>query len=296
VKHRTIITDIDGTILEKGVPVGSVIDYIKAGRLPIHILTNRPEASREVTINDLNATGINYEALIMNDTGEPPSVFKKAAVEKMISAGMSPVEFIDDSKANRNAVKSLGVCVKDPADIIAASQIGDAPVAHSLDSRVGLTSQTMTLEESLKALKAAFTNKSGEAEALSKEMSDLKAKNDSLAAALDAANEKFEIANALVARHDAALAEIENLKKSLDASEALKVEAARQIESVGKASAKIVASVGVQPVEISAADAATVSKTPEEVWNEYLQIKDPAQKVAFYNKNRPAIVSHLGVK
>lgn len=153
----------------------------------------------------------------------------------------------------------------------------------------------MTLEESLKALKAAFTSKSGEAEAMAKEMSELKAKNDTLAAEHAAVVEKLEASAAVIADRDAAIAKVEELTKALAASEALKAEASKQIESVGKVAAKIVASVGVQPVEISAADSA-IQKTPEEVWTEYCAMKDPAKKQAFYNANRAAIVSHLGIK
>jgi DNA repair exonuclease SbcCD ATPase subunit len=153
----------------------------------------------------------------------------------------------------------------------------------------------MTLEESLKALKAAFTNKSGEAEAMAKEMSELKAKNDTLASEYATVVEKLEASAAVIADRDSAIAKVEELTKALAASESLKAEAAKQIESVGKVAAKIVASVGVSPVEISAADSA-VQKTPEEVWTEYCAMKDPAKKQAFYNANRSAIVSHLGIK
>ena len=153
----------------------------------------------------------------------------------------------------------------------------------------------MTLEESLKALKAAFTNKSGEAEAMAKEMSELKAKNDTLASEYATVVEKLEASAAVIADRDSAIAKVEELTKALAASESLKAEAAKQIESVGKVAAKIVASVGVSPVEISAADSA-VQKTPEEVWTEYCAMKDPAKKQAFYNANRAAIVSHLGIK
>ena len=161
----------------------------------------------------------------------------------------------------------------------------------------------MTLEESLKALKSAFTSKSADAEAMAKEMSALQAKNETLAAEFLAAefasvSEKLEASAALAAlavERDAAIAKIEELTKALAVSESLKAEAGKQIESVGKAAAKIVASVGIQPIEISAADSQS-AKSPEEIWNEYCAMKDPAQKVAFYNKNRAAIVSHLGVK
>jgi len=153
----------------------------------------------------------------------------------------------------------------------------------------------MTLEQSLKALKSAFTTKSGEAETMAKEISELKAKNDTLAAEYATAVEKLEASSALVSERDSAIAKIEELSKALASAEEIKTQAVSQIESVGKKAANIVASVGVTPVEISASDAATV-KSPEETWNEYLVISNPAEKLAFYNKNRSQIVAHLGIK
>lgn len=153
----------------------------------------------------------------------------------------------------------------------------------------------MTLEESLKALKAAFTSKSGEAEAFAKEIGELKAKVETLSAEKVALAERLEESVGLIAERDSAVAKVEELTKALAASESLKAEATKQIETVGKVAAKIVASVGVQPVEISAADGAA-AKSPEEVWTEYCGIKDASAKLAFYNKNRAAILAHMGIK
>ena len=153
----------------------------------------------------------------------------------------------------------------------------------------------MTLEDSLKALKAAFTSKSAEAEAFAKEMSEMKTKNDTLAAEYAATVEKLEASAAVISERDSAIAKVGELTKALAASEGLKKEAVSQIESVGKKSASIAASVGVSPVEVSPAEA-VAAKTPDEVWTEYCAMKDPAAKLAFYNKNRAAIVSHLGIK
>jgi uncharacterized coiled-coil DUF342 family protein len=154
----------------------------------------------------------------------------------------------------------------------------------------------MTLEESLKALKSAFTSKSGEAEAMAKEVSELKAANQSFKDSAEAsAKASVKAVAAVAAERDAAIAKVEELTKALAATEELKKQAVSQIESVGKKSASIAASVGVNPVEISAADS-VASKSPEEVWNEYLAISNPAEKLAFYNKNRTSIVAHLGIK
>jgi hypothetical protein len=293
--QAAIITDIDGTILEKGFPVDAVISYIVGHGADVIVLTNRPDSDRVDTEKQLADAGLAYSVLLMNPGSDPASVFKKSSVQDLIDNGIEPMEFIDDSLANRNAVKSLGIKVTDPADIIKKADRGEHPETQSLDCRVGSILKQMTLEQSLKALKAAFTSKTGEAEAMSKEMADLKASNISLKEQLKAASSFMEAAKVVEAQRDEAIAKIEEITKSLAVAEATKVEAVKQIETAGKKAASIAASVGVTPVEISAADSA-VSKTPEEVWNEYLAIKNPAEKLAFYNKNRASIVAHLGVK
>lgn len=157
--------------------------------------------------------------------------------------------------------------------------------------------QTMTLEQSLKALKSAFTSKASEAESFAKELSAAKAKNDTLAAELEGLKEVAANAAGFVAERDAAIAKVAELTKALAEANAVKAQAVSQIESVGKVAAKIAASVGVAPAEISPADAvAESSKSDEEIWTEYCGIKDSAQKVAFYNKNRARILAHVGIK
>lgn len=153
----------------------------------------------------------------------------------------------------------------------------------------------MTLEQSLQALKSAFTSKSSEAEKLAAEMSELKAKNDTLAAEYSAVAEKLAASAALAGDRDSLASKVEELTKALAATQEMKAQAVAQIESVGKESAKIAAAVGVAPVEISAADQ-SVQKSPDEIWTEYCSMSDPAKKQAFYNANRSAIISHLGVK
>ena len=153
----------------------------------------------------------------------------------------------------------------------------------------------MTLEQSLKALKSAFTSKSGEAEAMTKEISELKAKNTELVSASASASKDLKALATARSERDEAISKLNELTKALAASEELKKQAVSQIETVGKKAASIAASVGVTPVEISASDSAS-SKSPEEIWNEYCNISNPAEKLAFYGKHRPQIVAHLGIK
>lgn len=155
----------------------------------------------------------------------------------------------------------------------------------------------MTLEETLKTLKSAFTGKSAEAEALAGKVKALSAKNDTLAAEYAAAVEKLEAQSAAVAERDALAGKVEELSKALAAAEAQKVAAVSQIESAGKVAAKIAASVGVPAVEINPADSASAApQSNAEVWETYIAIKNPGEKQAFYAKHRAAIVAHLGVR
>ena len=166
--------------------------------------------------------------------------------------------------------------------------------ARLLDYGVSLIKK-MTLEESLKALKSAFSGKTAEAEAMSKELASLKQANETLNAEFKAVSEKLEATSAIVAERDSALAKIEELTKALATSEQVKAEASAQIESVAKKSASIAASVGVAPVEITAGEM-SAPKSNEEIWAEYCGMKDQTAKQAFYNKNRSAIIAHLGIK
>jgi chromosome segregation ATPase len=154
----------------------------------------------------------------------------------------------------------------------------------------------MTLEQTLKNLKAAFTSKSTEAEAFAKELSEFKAKNDTLAAELANVNAQLVAASAFVAEREALVAQVAEMTKALATAEAQKGQAVEQIETAAVVGAKIAAAVGVAPVEIAVTEIAAASKSPAEIWEEYVSIKDPAEKLAFYNKNRAACLAFMGIK
>ena len=147
----------------------------------------------------------------------------------------------------------------------------------------------MTLEQSLKALKEAFTGKSKEAEALAESHAKLASENKELTAKISA----LEVEAAKVAELSKEIAE---LSEKLAESEKLKKAAVTQIETVGKKSAEIAASVGVAPVEINPATEASAPKSNAEIWEAYISEKDNAKKQAFYNANRTQIMAHLGIK
>jgi len=155
----------------------------------------------------------------------------------------------------------------------------------------------MTLEETLKALKSAFSNKSAEAEAHAKEIAELKAKNDTLAAEFAAVAEKLEASAGAVAERDELKSKVEELLNALASTEKKKNEVFTQIESVGKKAAVIIAAAGATPVEITAGNVENgKAKTGAEIWDEYLKMPQGKEKQAFYVKHRSAIVEHLGYK
>jgi chromosome segregation ATPase len=154
----------------------------------------------------------------------------------------------------------------------------------------------MTLEQTLKTLKSAFSGKTAEAESLAKKFSELSAKNETLAAEYVALSEKLEAQSAALAERDGLASKVEELSKALAVAESQKVAAVSQIESAGKVAAKIAASVGVPAVEINPADSAVSPQSNEQVWESYIAIKNPSEKKAFYDKNRAAIIAHLGVR
>jgi len=155
----------------------------------------------------------------------------------------------------------------------------------------------MTLEETLKALKSAFSNKSAEAEAHAKEIAELKAKNDTLAAEFAAVAEKLEASAGAVAERDELKSKVEELLNALASTEKKKNEVVTQIESVGKKAAVIIAAAGATPVEITAGNVENgKAKTGAEIWDEYLKMPQGKEKQAFYIKHRSAIVEHLGYK
>lgn len=113
-----IVSDIDGTVLDDGVPMRGVISYIKKRATSVIFLTNRPDNERKKTVADLKKVGIEYTTLIMNTTGEPAPIFKKRVIQGLIDDEIAVAEFIDDRMDTRNAVRSIGgIKVTDPAKI-----------------------------------------------------------------------------------------------------------------------------------------------------------------------------------
>jgi hypothetical protein len=269
---KITITDIDGTIIDRGMPVENVLDYIDELGNDVMVLTNRPESQRTKTEQDLADVELEYTRLIMNGGSSPAPEFKKAEVKKLLDEGFDPEVFIDNDKANRDAVESLGVKTLDPADIPASTDLQN----DNADTVAKLT-KFMTIEEQLIKAMADLTSASAERDelranlenAVAKEASDFKAtleQNASLVIERDAlAKEKAELV--------AQIAELQT--KNVSAS----VEAA-----------KIASSVGVNPVELSPSDK---SDEPVKAVNHlevFLAMDMGAERSAYFAKHKNEIV------
>lgn len=276
---KITITDIDGTIIERGQPVENVLDYIDELDLDVIVLTNRPESDREKTIKDLVDADLYYKRLIMNGGSLPAPEFKKGEVKKLLDEGFDPEVFIDNDKANRDAVASLGVKVLDPADIPQSAEMPEQSPEDNSEAVAKLT-KFMTIEEQLIKAVAELTSASAERDelraslesAVAKEASDFKTtleQNASLVIERDAlAKEKAELI--------AQIAELQT--KNVSAS----VEAA-----------KIASSVGINPVELSPADK---SDEPVKAVNHlevFLAMDMGAERSAYFAKHKNEIIRSI---
>ena len=277
-----LVSDIDGTVLDNNQPIQEVIDYIKEEGYPVYFLTNRPESDRQKTIEDLKATGLTYRRLIMNSGNDSAPVFKKAEMQKLLDEGFDPQEFIDDSKENRDAVGSLGIETIDPADIIAEAQMQDS--MNNNDSgnsdnsaEVANNNKFMTIEEQLVKASAEISAVVVERDEIRVAMEALVAKEQTELKELSA--KVGELSGALekvTAENAELLNKIAELQKN-------------QISASAEA-AKIASSVGVDPVEISPADAPKKAVSHLEA---FLSMPAGAERSAYYSKYKNEIVRGL---
>lgn len=280
---KITITDIDGTIIDRGQPVEAVLDYIDELDFDVFVLTNRPESDRAKTIKDLEEADLDYSRLIMNGGSMPAPEFKKSEVQKLLDEGYDPQVFIDNDEANRKAVGSLGVETLDPADIVKASQM-----ENDNSEAVANLTKYMTIEEQLVKAVADLSGLTSERDELRANVEALVAKENEgtakLVADLDASNKKLadiEVAfNALSAEKTELLKQISELS-------------AKQVSASVEA-AKIASSVGVAPVELSPADKAT--DEPAKAVNHlevFLAMPMGAERSAYFAKHKNEIVRSI---
>lgn len=285
-----IFTDIDDTILKDGQPVEKVIAYIDESAEEVVVLTNRPESEREKTVADLEAIGFEYDALIMNDSGEEAPAFKASVIKAELDAGRPVDLFIDNRKDTRDAVAALGVEVMDPADVpdvveedAAEEMPVEAPVAP--EAKVAKSGKfNMTIEEQLVQAAASMAG-------LTAERDDLRSTVEKLT--VGAASE-LEALKVEAAAKDASIASLTEVVKTVEAEAAALKAKVAELEankaSASKEAAKIVASFGTEPVELPKGDS-PAKMSNADIKAAYLALPAGQARIAFFNAHKAALIS-----
>lgn len=104
-----LISDIDGTLIMKGVqPNKPVIDIVN-GDPSTFIVTGRAENTRAETEQLLQKYGIRYAKLLMNTMGPDKQLDSKVLNAKNLMATYKITEAIDNDPAVRQAYQQLGI-------------------------------------------------------------------------------------------------------------------------------------------------------------------------------------------
>ena len=111
-----IICDIDGTLLVGSDPIVKTIEFLDARPEPVCIVSGRMEDERADTVAALDAAGVDYVELYLNDTEAGTVEFKTRMAEELM-AEYDVVLAIDNDEACRAAYQSLGIETLAPADI-----------------------------------------------------------------------------------------------------------------------------------------------------------------------------------
>lgn len=116
---RTIVVDIDGTLLNGSRGIKKTIDYInqKKADYKIIIITGRPESERASTINALKANGVRYDRLIMNPYATANSTEYKKATALRLQKTYHIIYAIENNPNAREAYSSLGIRAINPTTL-----------------------------------------------------------------------------------------------------------------------------------------------------------------------------------
>jgi len=112
------ISDIDGTLLNKGVqPIPKVIQFVETQSPPLYIITARPETDRTNTIVALQRAKVRYTRLMMANKGENPIDSKRRNATEVMNSNTVNVA-VDNDPAIRSMYQSLGILkVIDPGSL-----------------------------------------------------------------------------------------------------------------------------------------------------------------------------------
>lgn len=116
--NRVLICDIDDTLIHNGRVIPDVLDWVTSQEVGIILVTGRLESTRDATKQQLSKLGIDYDQLLMNDLGSSAksNEFKKVTAENLLKL-YNVVLAIDNDGGARDAYKSLGIPVVDPAHL-----------------------------------------------------------------------------------------------------------------------------------------------------------------------------------
>jgi hydroxymethylpyrimidine pyrophosphatase-like HAD family hydrolase len=116
---KTIIVDIDGTLMNGDSGIQKTIDYVneKAKDHKIIIITGRLETERAKTIAALKKNKIQYNRLIMNPYSTAQSVSYKKAAALRLQKLYHIVMAIENNPNARNAYSSLEINAVNPTDL-----------------------------------------------------------------------------------------------------------------------------------------------------------------------------------
>lgn len=121
--NNVVIVDIDGTLLnDNNDGIAKNVAYVNELHKDhrIEIVTGRSNTREQSTRNELEAAGVYYDGLHLNDTTAPSNVWKEYKAKKL-QENYNVTLAIDNDKGARDAYSSLGIKVMSPGDIPAVA-------------------------------------------------------------------------------------------------------------------------------------------------------------------------------
>ena len=121
---KTIVFDLDGTLMVDGKPNMKTIEYLDDKKDDYHIviISGRPIRKLDETIQELEEYGIDYDEIHLQDLAEETSGdvaerFKTNKVKKMIDAGFNIAEAISADSGTLAALEQLGIGTYYPSEL-----------------------------------------------------------------------------------------------------------------------------------------------------------------------------------
>jgi HK97 family phage prohead protease len=121
-----VITDIDGTIIERGTrPIRDVIDYINGLPGDLFVITGREERQRGTTMTTLSNAGLRSFILLMRPDESVDQVSFKAGEAERLAQDYRITHVFENDGAARAAYSDLGLTVIDPGDFEQRAEPGE---------------------------------------------------------------------------------------------------------------------------------------------------------------------------